>query len=115
MTDPHTQGGPIEVATRPGDIALPVGERLDLIGRVADIAIDRGLPAVFAGLNTYGEPIICTTHGCCTPTPGRSVAFPDVLIVELVANGDTFQPGAYAVTRPDGRVAYVFDVPADGA
>lgn len=115
MTDPHTQGGSIEAVTMPADITLPTGERLDLIDRVVDIALERGLPAVFAGLNASGEPVICTTYGCCTPTPGRSVVFPDVLVVELAANGDTFQPGAYKVTRPDGRTAYVFDVPTDGA
>jgi hypothetical protein len=113
MTDPHTQGGPIEVATVPGDITDSEWARLRLFDRIADAAIAAGVPAVFAGLNEYREPIVCTTYRCHAPSAGQVVAFPDVARVQLVANGDDLD-GYYAHPRPGGRTAYFVDVPADG-
>lgn len=91
---------------------LPAQVFHQVCSAAADIAIQHDDTVTVLGL-VPGAAVLCR-HSCRFHHPGSVVVIPDVVLVELMANGfdDTATTG---LQRADGRTVHLFRVPEDVA
>jgi hypothetical protein len=74
--------------------------------QAADTALAANTSAVVIGI--IDDVLAICTDGCCFNRPDALVVVPDVLVIELTANGYPDLPAGPIFARNDGRRVHVF-------